>query len=237
MDKHVSILLMFLLLLSCEEKKLEIDQLISKVSYSSDTIIANGYDKVEIEIFLNKKAATKNWEIELVTTNGVFEESAENKVTVKTEVFPDGNQKAKAVLVSTTKYSNPVVSIELENYKRIDTLNSIISKPHSISLSSNSFTVIEDYGSEVLITGNVFNSNGAKSSDGFGVVITDTLENGDQINGLIRDGQLKTKNGKISFIYTPGLVDAYQNILLEASIPGYVDVAEEIKIYIKPKEE
>ncbi|MEO9966945.1 MAG: hypothetical protein ABJF11_14200 [Reichenbachiella sp.] len=176
---------------------------------------------------------------------GSFVENGEDEITKKAEVNVQDQVIAEVdfLLPTTPGDLNIYAQIELEDKRGrfVETLalNLTSSEPYSIKLTANSFSVENNYGNEIEISGVVANSAGNKVSEGVLVELEDTDASNVKLSGEFRDESLKTgSSSQISAKYTPGKITADQYIYVKAYVMhesgSRTSIKDSVRIYVKP---
>lgn len=234
-----TLLLLFVILFVCScEKETSFDDIITKIELSKNELVANGLDTLSIKISFSDDAILDKTKLSISASNGVFTDSMKDIIELSPKQDALGRVFAEAVLQSTTKVSNHDLKFELLPFEKSMQVVSVRSEPSSIKLISNSFSVGNNFTSEVLLEGAITNSNGQKVSDGVRVEFFDEYIDGTEVNGLFRNSKLMSGgDSKVSSIYTPGVIEADQNIIIKAIIVdgsgNPIGIEDSVEIFVK----
>lgn len=228
-------LLLIVSVLSCSTETIRFDSL-AIITPNKESIKADGFDSAVFRIQFDDDSDIALIKAKAQIVNGKFADSETNELTIQPIKDPNGIIRADVIVTSTTIVDSLKVTFNINEYKTNAALNSIRSVPSSINLQASAFSVANSFESEISITGSIQNEEGRKASNGYQIVIYDTFNDGTAVNGLIRNASLVSNNGQISFIYSPGPVEADQfltiaaTVLDENGIP--IGVTNQIQVYI-----
>lgn len=237
--KKLNTILILISAFACTTETVRFNDL-ATIRINKNTIVANGFDTATFILEFNNN----NSNIDLVKANaeivnGKFADSESKELTIKPIKDPDGIIRANVDVVSTTVADTLKVIFNINEFKTISKLATTKSIPASINLKASAFSVANSFDSEIKITGTVLNSDGKKVSNGYKVVVNDSYQNGNAVNGLLRETSLTTNNGQISFIYSPGSVNPEQFINMSVIVLNeeglLTEITNQIEIYVTDK--
>ena len=221
--------------IACTEEDVRFNDL-AKIVPSKNTIIADGADTATFIIEFNQDSNIELIDANVRVVNGSFTDSDSNEKMIEPIKDPDGVIRANIGVVSSTIVDSLKIIVNVNEFKTSSSIPNVTSEPSTMSLSASGFSVANSFESEITITGTVLNSQGKKASNGFQVLIEDTFADGSAVNGLFRNESLRTSNGQISFIYSPGPVIPEQFINLKATVldptSGVTTIMNSIQIYV-----
>lgn len=219
-----NLLFLFLIIISnsCLQEA-ELDQVIHEVIPSNSTFLADGTSSIDIRVKINKRAEKDKRKVIFEASDGHFTGGSKT-IEVESKLINDE-------LIATTQITSPMnptiitvsVRVDLGEIKdefiyRFD-IEAIKSTPNSITLSSNSFSVINNFGGEVELVGSILNNEMKKVSMGSQVVFKDVFSDGTDVNGRFRAEQLSSNSeSKVSAIYSPGFISSGQSIFVQAIV-------------------
>lgn len=218
MKNIYKILLLFLIVSGACRKQVTTSDLLSPLTFSSKQVIADGSSLITVETTLNQNT-------DPTFRNVLFNCSAGSFIG-----GTDSTAKAAATfvnerLLATVQFKAPLVPgeviikakillpNEIHDYTQQDSIAALASVPSKISLSSSSFAVEINFGSEVTVTGLLANMSGKSVSLHNKVGFYDHYDDNTPVDGRFR--QLETmsnSSSSVSAIYSPGAVLVGRNI-------------------------
>lgn len=207
---------------SCSKQNVEFKDLISDIQFIPEKqLIANGQDAVLVRVFFNKESVIENINGTVTVSNAIIQESGSNELKLSpTRDLADPALKDEVIVEffvkSTTLHADHRLNFNVNMFENNSTvIPSIRSVPSSVSLSINSFSIEQNYGSEVTLSATVLNSEGKKVSNGAKARFRDVFEDGTPVNGRFREERLSSNNESVvSAIYSLGLVEINQEITI-----------------------
>lgn len=236
MARDFIILILSLIFFSCEKEVLLTD-IITEVVVSPSELTANGSDIANIKVVFNEDADLNKAIINCNINNGVIVESDKKSHTINAVQNLNDSIFAEFNILSSTNPTDIVINIKVDKYKEVLTIPVKLSQPHSIKLKADAFSVKRAYEGEINLEAYIANINNKKVSDGVKVAFFDYHLNNTPVDGSFRETHLTSIDSKVSAIYSPGLVDSGQYIILKADILNENDqsigINDSILIYVK----
>lgn len=234
--KKILVFIAVIVFFSCEQDVLETD-LIQNIEFSKTTLVANGSDVANIKIFFNKAANIDLIKLKIETTNGTFLSNLKNTIEITPKENIEGEIFAEVNLVSSSIHTDYNITFEISKYFLYRNVTSTASEPTTIALSSNSFSVHNNFNGEINLEALLSNDSFGKVSNGYQVKFTDTFIDGSPVNGSFRAQNLTSNSeSKVSTIYSPGTISANQYIYLTVEILDNNDdstgISDTLKIYV-----
>jgi hypothetical protein len=120
-----------------------------------DSLIADGVSKAIISVELPNETITAKRAVQFTTTKGLFDVEGKNTISVlASDIYINGEKHviAKTNLISDNEEGACVVSVKVQNYLRLDTINFIRAFPNSISVAVDKLNYKPDITAELSIT-------------------------------------------------------------------------------------
>lgn len=228
----------------CKEEVITVDNIFDSLETDKINILADGTTTVLVTAVLNKNGDENLRTINFEADRGIFVETGKNQISKKAEVNTEEQVEAKVVLVAPTT-TGPLeirAQVELDNLKDRYIQKAIIDVSESmasdIQLTTSSFSVAVNFGSDIDITGVIKNSDGNQVSDGVEVRIYDTDVFNNPLSGSFRQKNLVTSgDSKISAIYSPGTISADQFVYVKAEVLDEnkqgIGIRDSVRIYVR----
>ena len=189
--------------------------LIDSVRFIEESLVADGISSGELRITLNEDANPALAVVNCTLSNGLFVSNQdsviqltasrmENEIVATTRIRSTGNINDITINVAVNGFDHEEVIVPVEP-----------SMARSLMLSANSFTVRRGFTTFINVVG-VLRADGNRNvSIGHRVEIGELLSDSMTISGRFMNERLTSNNvSQVSFSYSPGLVDANQDLLL-----------------------
>jgi len=229
-----------LFFMSCEADKIVVDDIISRVTFSKTELVANGSDTSTITVYFRKEISKDKVMLDVEVDNGVFIESEEGGNSLK-DISPERNIDNELFveinLKSTTINAPHNIEFKVGQFTKNENVQSSKSTPASISITSSSFSVQNNFESEIELEGIILNENGAKVSNGTKVIFSDFYADGSPVNGSFRNiKNTSNSESKVSALYSPGIIVPNQFITLMVTVldenNSSTNIQASIEIYV-----
>jgi len=238
--KTITLLSFSLLLCTCGDDDISLDEVLT--IEGPNQVVGDGSS---VSTFKVENTDVNFREIELVAEAGSFINASDNplKITVTAErvnglLFAEAQWKVPAQpgLVKITAEPNvsEIGGLFLAS-KSIMVDSSVV---NTIILKASSFSVPVNFSGEITLTGELKNNMGKGVSLGTSVIIEDFLEDlVTPVGGRFRNLELSSDaNSSVSAIYTPGNIEANQDIFFVATVQNQdgskSGIADTLKIHL-----
>lgn len=213
------IVILGLLCLSCEKQEVRFRDLVSKVKFEKNALIADGVDSMRVTVDFDPEAVLENISASAVLSNGVFLKTKTNTITITPQRFSNNVIRADFMIKSNTKFRPYVLDLNVNQFIRRDSIESIRSVASQIALTISPFSAFNSFRSEISLEVSLKNENGQKVSEGTQVQFLDYLEDGTSAGGRFRiiNGSSNLES-KVQAVYSPGIVTPNQNVIIEAQV-------------------
>jgi len=222
MKKAFILILTLILLISCSKEEVTFDDLVEHVFFPSVIDFkADGKSTIEVDVRFTKDAELSKIKAtaKLNKLFAIHKDESSEEISLSPEIDVNGRIRGEFTIVSTTRPGNFLVELEVNQYRKFYKLESSISLPESITLSASSNFVQSNYQGEVIIEGQILNSEGEKASQGVKVEVIDLLDDGTSASGIFRSEQLSSNSdSKVSMVYTPGFLSSNQFVTIHVEL-------------------
>jgi hypothetical protein len=213
------------ILFSCKKDGVDAKEMIPALWLSENTVDADGSTTITITAKVIPDSDPSRRTVVFKTSSGDFVGGKDGTFSKKAELDGD-SLVAQAQIKAPSKAGTVFISVkidlpnEVKEYWVRDSLIAINSPGDSIKLTASSFGVMINFGSDVTITGTIFNKTKKHTaSSGILVRLTDYYDGGGVVNGRFGEKQLTSNgNSQISTNYSPGFVSVGEKIWIRATI-------------------
>lgn len=240
--RYSIILISAVMFLSSCEETIVVTDLIRELRASDMIFEADGSSIIEVTAVLNKDADNDKRTVEFVTSSGSFKDGVNGKIQQKAELI-NGELIAKVILIAPMQPGEIKVNAQVllndlrDEYVSELTITATTSSPDKIDLSADGFSVLNNFQSEIELTGVLLNGTKKVSLETV-VTLKDYFEDGTAVNGSFRNEMLESDiNSKVRATYSPGQVTPDQFIIIQATVldtnGNPTLLQDEIKIYVR----
>lgn len=227
--RYPILLILALILVSCYPKNnIEPEEIIDFTIFPSDNVLADGTSKHKIKIIMDEDTDIMFRTLNFKCTSGSFVGSSVDKpMELETkakffnnEIFAEVEWVPSTTPETVTISCDPVIEDKQGLFVVERSFTTTKSEVATLELSINSFSVHNNFDSEVGITGLLKNSMKGGVSSGVIVRLKDIyITNQSDVGGRYREESLVSgSSSSISAIYTPGNVTAGQDIYIIGTV-------------------
>lgn len=244
MKNRITYILITLFIASCGKEEIVADNIFVALTPSQNEVTADGSSTITIKAFLHPDGDESLRTINFKVDKGVFVESGTNELTKAAEINPADSVEAEVVLRAPSSPGTITVSAQVvlkdlkDRYIKTTTIQANESVVSTLDLTSSSISVVNNFGSEVTITGSLKNSAGANASSGVTVIMYDTDASNNLLSGNFRN-QVYTSGGdsKVSVLYSPGSIASDQFVYVKAEVidenMNPVGIKDSVRLYVR----
>lgn len=225
MKRLIILCLIFFILYSCKKEGVDAKDMIPALWLSNDTVDADGSTTITITAKVIPDSDPGRRTVIFKTSNGDFVGGKDGTLSKKAELDGD-SLVARVQIKAPSKAGTIFISAkmdlpnEVKEYWIRDSIKAINSAGDSIKLTASAFGVMINFGSEVIITGTIFNKTKKRTaSNGISVQLTDYYDDNGVVDGRFREKQIASNGiSQISTNYSPGFVPVGKKIWIRATI-------------------
>jgi hypothetical protein len=225
MKKNLSLLFMLTLCFTCKKNEIPISDVITNLSVTKQTLLADGSSLDTITVNINNDASLNKRYVTFKIT-GANITGGSNGLFTAPASYENGVLTAHAVIVAPFKAGTIYISatpkldsLDNRNFTLFDTIHVTPSLPDFIRIEPSGLGLKTKYENEITITGTVKNIYNNPVSIGTRVEFENHFENGNSSDGSFRQQMNKTDSlSKVSAVYSIYSAPVGSRIIITATV-------------------